>query len=192
MGDDFVTLGFDSRNSYTYHRSIMPGSLHAWYSLYDLEALADRETVLSGEIELRQLTRLLEIVHSARGTIQASLKFYRHAISSVAVDLAFDSVLELTCQRCLEPLVQDVSERVSLTLLEPRSTSGEIANEGEVVVLTDGKFNPAALLEDELILSLPISPRHTEIDECGSMAQALQALAPKDRSGIADPPLRSH
>ena len=170
----------------------MPGSLHAWYSLFDLDALADREAVLSGEIELRQLTRLRACVHSARGTIQTSLKFHRHANSSVAVDLAFDTVLGLTCQRCLEPLVQNVSERLSLTLLEPGSMGGEVANEDEAVVLTDGKFNPAALLEDELILSLPISPRHTELEECGNMAQALRALAPEQRSGIADPPRRSH
>ena len=170
----------------------MPGSLHAWYSLYDLDALADREAVLSGETELRQLTELLEFVYSARGTIQTSLKFHRHANSSIVVDLAFDTVLELTCQRCLEPLIQDVSERVSLMLLEPGSMGGEVANGDEAVVLTGGKFNPAALLEDELILSLPISPRHTEIDECGNMAQVLQALAPEERSGIADPPLISH
>jgi uncharacterized metal-binding protein YceD (DUF177 family) len=77
-------------------------------------------------------------------------------------------------------------------LLEPGSMSREVAKEDEAVVLTDGKLNPAVLLEDELILSLPIVPRHTEIDECGNMAQALQALAPEERSGIADPPLRSH
>ena len=69
---------------------------------------------------------------------------------------------------------------------------GENAKENEAVVLMDGKLNPAALLEDELILSLPIIPRHTEIDECGSMAQFLQALAPEESPGTADPPLRDH
>jgi len=170
----------------------MPGSLFAWYTLYDLDALADREAVLSGEIELRQLTRLREIVHSAPGSIRTNLKFHRQANSFVTVDLTFETALELICQRCLEPLVQDVSEQVSLMLLEPGSMSREVAKEDEAVVLTDGKLNPAALLEDELILSLPIVPRHTEIDECGNIAQALQAVASEERSGIADPPLRSH
>ena len=170
----------------------MPGSLFAWYTLYDLDALADREAVLSGEIELRQLTRLREIVHSASGSIRTNLKFHRQVNSFVTVDLTFETALELICQRCLEPLVQDVSEQVSLKLLEPGSMSREVTKKDEAVVLTDGKLNPAALLEDELILSLPIVPRHTEIDECGNMAQALQALAPEERSGIADPPLSNH
>ncbi|MCZ6475262.1 MAG: YceD family protein [Gammaproteobacteria bacterium] len=170
----------------------MPGSLYAWYSLYDLDVLADREAVLSGEIELRQLTRLREILHSDRGSIQTSLKFHRHAHSAVTVELTFTTAVELICQRCLEPLVQEVSEQVSLTLLEPGSMDGEIAKQNEAVVLKDGKLNPAALLEDELILSLPIIPRHTKIDECGSMAHVVQALAPEEHSGIAGPPLRNN
>ncbi len=170
----------------------MPGSLFAWYSLYDLEVLADREGVLSGKINLRQLTRLRNILHSDRGSIQASLKFHRYTHSSITVDLTFATVLELICQRCLEPMPRNVSTQVSLSLLEPGSMDGANAKENEAVVLMDGKLNPAALLEDELILSLPIIPRHREIDECGSMAQFLQALAPEESPGTADPPLRDH
>lgn len=169
----------------------MPGPLYAWYSLYDLDALADREAVLSGEIELRQLTRLREILHSDRGNIQASLKFHRQTNRSVTVDLRFEAVLELICQRCLEPVMRNVSERSSLTLLAPESMNSREAEEGEAVVLTEGRLNPAALIEDELIVSLPIIPRHAEIDECGSVAQAVQALAPEKRSERTEPPLRN-
>jgi uncharacterized protein len=158
----------------------MPGPLYAWYSLYDLDALAEREAVLSGEIGLRQLTRLREILHSDRGNIQASLKFHRQTDRSVTVDLSFETVLELTCQRCLEPVVRSVSERSSLTLLAPESMNSRVAKEGEAVVLTEGRLNPAALIEDELIVSLPIIPRHAEIDECGSVAQTVQALMPEE------------
>jgi uncharacterized protein len=158
----------------------MPGSLYAWYSLYDLDALAEREAVLSGEIGLRQLARLREILHSDRGSIQASLKFHRQTNRSVTVDLSFETVLELTCQRCLEPVVRSVSERSSLTLLAPESMDSRVAKEGEAVVLTEGRLNPAELIEDELIVSLPIIPRHAEIDECGSVAQTVQALMPEE------------
>jgi uncharacterized protein len=169
----------------------MPGSLYAWYSLYDLDALAEREAVLSGEIGLRQLTRLGGILHSDRGNIQASLKFHRQTNRFIAVDLTVEAVLELICQRCLEPVVRNVSERSSLTLLAPESMNSRVAKEGEAVVLTEGRLNPAALIEDELIVSLPIIPRHAEIDECGSVAQAVQALALEERSGTTEPPLRN-
>ena len=169
----------------------MPGSLHAWYSLYDLDTLAERKAVLRGDLELRQLTRLCEMLHSDQGSIEASLTFHRHNISSVTVDLAFETEIELVCQRCLEPMVRSVSEQVSLTLLEPESMNSEIAKEHEAVILSGGKLNPAALIEDEVIVSLPIIPRHVDINECGSIARSLQAFAPDESSGEIDPTLRN-
>ena len=52
------------------------------------------------------------------------------------------------------------------------------ALEQEVVVLNKGKFNPVVLIEDELIVSLPIIPRHVDISECGSIAETLVGFAP--------------
>ena len=53
----------------------MSGSLHAWYSLRDLESLADREVTLSGELDLGKLTRLKSLLHSDVGSVRATLQF---------------------------------------------------------------------------------------------------------------------
>jgi uncharacterized protein len=165
----------------------MPGSLHAWYSLYDLEALAEREAKISGEIELRQLTRLRDLLHSDTGSVQASLRFSRRASVDVTAELKFDTTVDLICQRCLEPMHHQVSEEVSLVLLAQDSTHGDRDNAREAVVLNSEKLKPASLIEDELIVSLPIVPRHERIDECGKIAQTLQAFAPGGASRGADP-----
>jgi uncharacterized protein len=155
----------------------MPGSLSAWYSLNDLDALAERKIALTGEIEPRKLTRLGEMLHSDRGIVQANLRFYRHSTPTMTVELTFDAVLELVCQRCLEPMELTVSEQLSLLLLGESESAK--APEDDAVVLERGKFNPAELIEDELIVALPIIPRHEKLDECGSIAQALQVLTPE-------------
>ena len=165
----------------------MPGSLHAWYSLYDLEALAEREATLGGEIELGQLTRLRDVLHSDSGSLQASLKFSWQASVYVAVELTFDTTVTLICQRCLEPMQHRVSEKVSLALLDKDATNSDPDAARETVVLENGKLKPASLVEDELIVSLPIVPRHERIDECGKIAQTLQAFAPGEESLDADP-----
>ncbi len=156
----------------------MPAPLFAWYSMYDLNALAEREAVLNGKIQLRKLTRLREMLYSDRGSIEVSLKFHQHAITSVAVELTFEANLELICQRCLEPLAQNVCELVSLVLLDAVLDKSKTAQEQEVVVLNKGKFNPVVLIEDELIVSLPIIPRHVDISECGNIAETLVGFAP--------------
>ncbi len=165
----------------------MPGSLHAWYSLYDLEALAEREAILSGEIELRQLTRLRDVLHSDSGSVQARLKFSRQASVFVTAELKFDAAVDLICQRCLEPMQHRVAENVSLVLLDKDSTQGDLDNAREAVVLDNEKLKPASLIEDELIVALPIVPRHERVDECGKIAQALEAFAPEGEGRGADP-----
>ena len=40
----------------------MSGSLHAWYSLRDLESLADRGVTLGGELTIGKLTRLKSLL----------------------------------------------------------------------------------------------------------------------------------
>src|SRR5690606_6854307 len=58
-----VTRGFDDGNSVHYDAPAMSGSLHAWYSLRDLEALGQRHATLDGEIELSKLIRLAGLLH---------------------------------------------------------------------------------------------------------------------------------
>ena len=171
----------------------MPGSLHTWYSLYDLGVLGDREARLTGEIELAQLTRLRELLHADRGSVRASLLFGQRGSDCVTVELDYEVVLELECQRCLEPLVQEMSEHVSIALLGT-DTPESCAPEGyEPVVVSGDRLQPATLIEDELIISLPLVPKHARKDECGNLARSLESSAP-EMSSVSElrPPQRSH
>ena len=50
----------------------------------------------------------------------------------------------------------------------PRSRTGF-----EPVELEDGRLLPAALIEDELIVSIPLVPKHARVEDCGSLARRL-------------------
>jgi len=170
----------------------MPGSLLAWYSLYDLETLGEREALLGGELELKQLTRLQDLLHSDAGSVNASLKFRRHRTGCVTVDLEYETTLEIVCQRCLEPMARRVSECISLALLESEAMETNMPEGFEPVVLPVGRLQPAGLLEDELIIALPLSPRHPRIEECGKLAQNVEALMITTEPGAVAPPSRGH
>jgi uncharacterized metal-binding protein YceD (DUF177 family) len=47
-------------------------------------------------------------------------------------------------------------------------------------------------VEDELIVSLPMIPRHASIDDCGALAQNLVALSPEQDSKPERPLLEGH
>ena len=49
----------------------------------------------------------------------------------------------------------------------------------ELVELDDGGLLPAQLIEDELIVSMPLVPKHARVEECGSLARALTTSTPR-------------
>jgi len=155
----------------------MPGSLQAWYSLRDLEALADRETVLSGEVELAELNRLSPLVHVDEGRrVAMLLSFSRTPEARVLMGLSFQVTVSLVCQRCLDAVEYPLDETVEWLVAESELPAASVSNQLELLVLGNDRLRPADLLEDELIVSLPLVPRHASIDACGTLAQNLKRV----------------
>ena len=153
----------------------MSGSLHTWYSLPDLDRLAERGAALAGEIELAKLARLGDVLLADSGSVRASLRFRQRSSGWLTVELEYAATLKLSCQRCLEPLAHHVNARVEIGLVENESVEKHLPEGCEPYVLEDGRLLPAALVEDELLVSLPLVPRHARPDQCGSLARATNA-----------------
>ena len=153
----------------------MSGSLHAWYSPRDLESLADRAGVLSGELQPSKLTRLVGMLHSDAGSVRASLKFGQRREGWLEVELTYTAAVELVCQRCLEPFSHELAGRVNVALADAGSAQDTVPDGYEPFELTDGRFLPADLIEDELIVSMPLAPKHERLADCGSVARSLVA-----------------
>jgi len=149
----------------------MSGSLHTWYSLPDLDRLAERGAVLNGEIELKRLARLKDILHADSGSVKASLRFRARNGGGLTVDIEYEARLELTCQRCLEPLAHHVSARVEMGLVENETMLDSLPAGCEPLVLEGGRLSPVQLIEDELIVALPLVPRHERAEQCGRLAR---------------------
>lgn len=91
------------------------------------------------------------------------------------------AVLWLVCQRCLSPLAVDVSGDYRLAILKDESQITQI-DDAEFVLtdelyIGDGRqmLPLKTLLEDELLLALPLAPRHDDcqmlLDSVGGDAQ---------------------
>ena len=151
----------------------MSGSLHAWYSLRDLEALAARQGELTGDVELARLPRLSGLLHSTAGSVRASLRLRQRGVGRLAATLELTTAVELVCQRCLEPVFEPIAERAELMFVEPGEAGASIPEGCEPIELDDGRLLPARLIEDELIVALPLVPKHARVEDCGSLARNL-------------------
>ena len=88
-------------------------------------------------------------------------------MSRPMLTLSIEGDVPLVCQRCLEPFAAPIAQRTPLLLARDQSELARLdAEEGEVV-LANAAVDPLRLVEDELLLSLPLSPRHRE-GECGA------------------------
>lgn len=151
----------------------MSRSLTGWY---DPGVLGNQGATLAGEIELEALGRLRELLNSGEGSVKARFHFQQGRGQCVTVDMDYEVALQLVCQRCLEPFTIALAERSALALIELDS-SEDFAPEGyEPFLMEEAKLKPAALLEDELIMALPLVPRHAEDKDCGSLAERVRQL----------------
>jgi uncharacterized protein len=151
----------------------MSGSLHAWYSLHDLESLADREVALSGELDIGKLMRLKSLLYSDAGSVRATLRFRQRGHGWLALTLDYQAAVELLCQRCLEPMQQELAESVNVVVVDGDSLPATAPTEFEPFELEEGRFQPAQLIEDELIVAVPLVPKHARVEDCGSLAREL-------------------
>lgn len=151
----------------------MSGSLDAWYSRRELEALAGREGVLSGELRLSRLTRLVGMVNSDAGSVRASLRFSQRRDGWLGVELDYAASVELICQRCLEPFRHELAGRSAVVLADAASVPATVPEGYEPFEIEEGRLSPAQLIEDELIVSIPFAPKHERLADCGSVARIL-------------------
>lgn len=151
----------------------MSGSLHAWYSLRDLESLADRDGVLSGELDIGQLTRLVSLLHSDAGSVRATLRFRQRGDGWLGLTLDYQAAVELMCQRCLEPFRHELAESVNVVVADAESMPATAPVGFEPFELEGGRLQPAQLIEDELIVAIPLVPKHARVEDCGSLAREL-------------------
>lgn len=136
----------------------------------DVEAFAKEGGRLEGRWPLRSFVRLGESAHAEAGPVesdevawqaQGELRPVRGGSPEIWLHVAAQASLNLECQRCLQPVAVPLTVQRSFRFVADEATAAEIDAdcEDDVLVLTRA-LNLGELVEDELILGLPLVPRH--------------------------------
>ncbi len=123
--------------------------------------LARQNSVASGNLDLNKMPRLLEdvIFYEQNANCEVRFKFDEHGYCIVEGSVSCS--VGLTCQRCLEPLVHNVHSNFSLSPVVNNDKAKTLPKEYDPILTnTDGTFDLLGILEDEILLSLPIVPTH--------------------------------
>jgi len=154
----------------------MPAPLRAWYTAAEIEALAARRAGLSGAYRVADMDRLVAYIvtegGSDGGEVEVSVRLIPRTAGWLALELDLRSCLSLTCQRCLEPLALEISERVEFGVLIDEDSVGVLPDGVEPVEFDGDRLNLLQLAEDEMIVAVPMVPKHAP-EHCAMDASAL-------------------
>jgi uncharacterized protein len=132
----------------------------------------DRETV-SGQLEIGAVPRL-----AASGCQAAAIRYTirggQNAEGHPCLAVGASGTLRLTCQRCLGALDFPVELEVELELATSEEAIATAEDDVDRVLATRA-MEVASLVEDEVLLALPIAPVHERCEPAGAGAGSVRA-----------------
>ena len=120
---------------------------------------------ISGEVPVAELPRLQDMLGSPQGILSYTVSGGVDKQGNHFLDVSVTGQCQLRCQRCLEGMDHPIQletrlllrDQASLDVLDENVSGGEDEFDS---ILADAHLDVLNLLEEEIILSLPIAPRH--------------------------------
>jgi uncharacterized protein len=133
-------------------RHLLPEQLDAW------RMVAARRS-FEGVLPLSSMARLKGQLVDTQGEARVAVEFDTDSLRVPYIELRIEAKLPLECQRSLQRFVYPVRIVQRLGLIRDEADD-EALPEGYEALLVgeDGHVRPAELVEDELILAVPVVP----------------------------------
>lgn len=118
-------------------------------------------------VNQQKFPRLVEQLVTADNDVNVNIQFYMHPQHKLAAfDMEIHSILKLKCQRSLKVFDYPVETNVTGVFVETLALADDLPDYLEIYELGDEKISLIELIEDEVLLNVPLSP----IDESSEMA----------------------
>lgn len=139
---------------------------------------------LQGQLALGRLRRLAQSVEpmpAATDTVTADLEYLPDRQGIGRLQGSISARLKLRCERCGEAMDWPIDAQPALFVVPHEAAAGALPADAEYVVAA-GNLNVLELVEEELLLALPLIARHPQGTPCGNQA------GPRAESGERESP----
>ena len=143
-------------------------------STLDARKAAARGISVSGSLALPELTRVGSLLASTKGTVEAQCSFSRDHEKRYVIDVSVRAQVEVVCQRCLEAVPLEVKAENQLAVVLDDDQAKALPTRLDPLLLGEEPCDLWSLVEDELILNLPIVSYH----DTAACKQTLAEYAP--------------
>ncbi len=128
----------------------------------DALRLARNGVQLHGQLPLAPMARLANALSGTDGEAEVELQFDVDVERRSVVRVRVRANVALTCQRCLEPVDYAIDSERVLAMVGSDAEAERLPDMYDPLVVGTEPLFLADLIEDELILSLPIVARHSD------------------------------
>ncbi|MGH8171342.1 MAG: YceD family protein [Steroidobacteraceae bacterium] len=136
-----------------------------WSQPLDVDRLSRGEVEIDFDVKLSELPRLRSRIPGIGGAVRGSARFRRHSGFAVA-ELSLASKAMLHCQRCMQAMELAIDSTTGVALILEEADAAKVPEEFEPVLAREGRISCGELVEEELLLALPIVPLHEKPGEC--------------------------
>jgi len=126
----------------------------------DIIRAAHEGCALVGTMPLDRFKRLKAQVRHLSGHLTAQLTIDQDPQGMRYMHGELSASVVLTCQRCTEAQTVDLSPAVSVAFIEQGAPTDHLPAQYEPAIMAHGMVFLPDLLEDELLLALPMIPLH--------------------------------
>jgi len=136
-------------------------------AVIDSLKFAAEEDCIAGKLALTQLTRLSDVLASWEGWLDCKLEGYRDEREGeirLGLHLHVSGRLSLHCQRCLAAVEFDCVIDSRLLLVPPGAEWPEedLETDDYDAIPASRELSVLSLVEEEVLLTLPLVPRHAD------------------------------
>lgn len=126
--------------------------------------LAQQHVTLVGKLPLSEMKRLRSSLLDDSGTVACELNFGidEEGIRYIKGNLTVE--LELECQRCLKPVKYIINDELMLAVVLSNTQADNLASHYELLLVENDMQELLPIIEDELIVRLPIVANHNDTD----------------------------
>lgn len=138
---------------------------------------------IQGNWPIKQLKRLNEFLLSDEGDIKVELKFdFAGHIPCIKGHITAE--LQLKCQRCMQSMTHTVDNDFKLGLVLNEEQMNKLPDDFEPYLVVEDNNHLPDMIEDELLLSLPLVPMHEH--ECSEYVKTQGAQQDEDVSPVKE------
>ncbi len=127
-------------------------------------SFATKQQKTSGKLQIKQCNRVIDLLDELSGEINYQLSGFLNERNQPTLKISICGIIATLCQICLKNFEINIdSNRLVQIFKNEADLDAALFGEDAIIedgILADTEFDVVKFIEDELIMTLPLAPKH--------------------------------